>query len=146
MPTWDRKSHIRQKSSRPVFFGTPCRKGCLCQLVLKTSPKVEHRCIFEKNIPFFSAWSIVSGGFIAAVLVTGVVYLIGVDGLLNTKERRRISSSPYYPDQYQYQQYGQDRWGRRQDGFVHQMEKILSFLSVEAMQVPIDVIVFYAKH
>ena len=109
--------------------------GRLCQLVLKTSPKVEHRCIFEKNIPFFSAWSIVSGGFIAAVLVTGVVYLIGVDGLLNTKERRRISSSPYYPDQYQYQQYGQDRWGRRQDGFVHQMEKILSFLSVEAMQV-----------
>jgi len=83
-----------------------------------------------------NAWSIVSGGFIAAVLVTGVVYLIGVDGLLNTKERRRISSSPYYPDQYQYQyqQYGQDRWGRRQDGFVHQMEKILSFLSVEAMQ------------
>ena len=93
---------------------------------------------------FVSVWSVVGSGFIAAVLVTGVVYLIGADGLLKSKERRRISSSSssyYYPDPYQYQyhqQYGQDRWGRRQDGFIHQMEKILSFLSVEAMQVSVE--------
>ena len=67
-------------------------------------------------------------GFIAAILVTGAIYLIGATGLINTQVTRRVSGAA--PGQVT-----QDRWGRRQESLLHQTDKILSFLSADTIQV-----------
>jgi len=78
-----------------------------------------------------NVWSVLGSGFLAAVLVTGALYLLGAGGLLNTGASRRVSQTNAY---YSLDQYGQDRVGRRQQGVLHQIEKILSFLSAESLQ------------
>ena len=80
----------------------------------------------------------ISSGLIAAVLVTGALYLVGGTGgsLLDSQERRRVSKEThgYYGGYYSAHGQG-DRWGRRQDSVLHKMGTILSFLSVESLQV-----------
>jgi len=74
-----------------------------------------------------NVWSIIGSGFIAAILVTGAIYLIGIGatGLIDTQVTRRVSSPG---------QVTQDRWGRRQESLLHQTDKILSFLSADTIQ------------
>ena len=98
-------------------------------------------------------WSLISSGLIAAFLVTGGIYFFGVtEGLLGgSKASRRVSkqSGGYYDTQYYGGQYGdpyggqyggqyQDRWGRRQDGVSQQLDKIMSALSVDSVQVSVE--------
>ena len=84
---------------------------------------------------FIAVWSIVGSGFIAAILVTGAIYLIGATGLINTQVTRRVS--PYTG------QVSGDRWGRRQESLLHQTDKILSFLSADTIQVIKSIDYFY---
>lgn len=78
-----------------------------------------------------NVWSVLGSGFLAAVLVTGALYLLGAGGLLGTGASRRVSHAYAH---YGHDQYGQDRVGRRQQGVLHQLEKILSYLSAESLQ------------
>ena len=99
------------------------------------------------QITLFSVWSVVSSGLIAAVLVTVGVYVFGLSESLLGASRvsRRVSkqSGGYYDGQHHY--YGghyegqhQDRWGRRQEGVSHQLAKIMAALSVDSVQVGVN--------
>jgi len=86
-----------------------------------------------------NVWSIVSSGLIAAVLVTGALYLIGSGGLLGGEQVVRRQSQVQYPGHGQYHDqypghYTGHRWSRRQEGVVQRLEKILSFLSPDSLQ------------
>ena len=81
-----------------------------------------------------------SSGLIAAVLVTGALYLIGSGGLLGGEQVVRRQSQVQYPGHGQYHDqypghYTGHRWSRRQEGVVQRLEKILSFLSPDSLQV-----------
>jgi len=69
--------------------------------------------------------SLLSSGLIAAVLVTGALYLVGAGQLLSRRRTdRRVESH------HQLHHYGD----RRQEGALHQIERIISYLSVESLQ------------
>ena len=78
--------------------------------------------------------SLLSSGLIAAVLVTGALHLVGAGQLLyRRRTNRRVgSSSSHHLHQLQHlHQYGD----RRQEGALqHQIERIISYLSVESLQ------------
>ena len=91
-----------------------------------------------------SVWSVVGSGLIAALLVTAGVYVLGLgEGLLGgSRVSRRVSSGGHYDGQHHYGgHYGgqyQDRWGRRQEGVGQQLAKIMAALSVDSVQVTIN--------
>ena len=77
--------------------------------------------------------SLLSSGLIAAVLVTGALHLVGAGQLLyRRRTNRRVgSSSSHHLQHLQHLQYGD----RRQEGALqHQIERIISYLSVESLQ------------
>ena len=77
--------------------------------------------------------SLLSSGLIAAVLVTGALHLVGAGQLLyRRRTNRRVGSSSSHQLQHLHQlQYGD----RRQEGALqHQIERIISYLSVESLQ------------
>jgi len=71
--------------------------------------------------------SLLSSGLIAAVLVTGALYLVGAGQLLSRRRTDRRAGSHSH---HLHHQYGD----RRQEGALHQIERIISFLSVESLQ------------
>jgi len=71
--------------------------------------------------------SLLSSGLIAAVLVTGALYLTGAGQVLSRRRTdRRVGSNQHH----HHLHYGD----RRQEGALHQIERILSYLSVESLQ------------
>ena len=69
--------------------------------------------------------SLLSSGLIAAVLVTGALYLVGAGQLLSRRRTdRRVGGHN------QLHHHGD----RRQEGALHQIERIISYLSVESLQ------------
>jgi len=69
--------------------------------------------------------SLLSSGLIAAVLVTGALYLVGAGQLLSRRRTdRRVGSH------HQLHHYGD----RRQEGALQQIERIISYLSVDSLQ------------
>ena len=89
-----------------------------------------------------SVWSVVGSGLIAALLVTAGVYVLGLgEGLLGgSRVSRRVSSGGHYGGHYDGHYGGQyqDRWGRRQEGVGQQLAKIMAALSVDSVQVTIN--------
>ena len=69
--------------------------------------------------------SLLSSGLIAAVLVTGALYLVGAGQLVSRRRTdRRVGSH------HQLHHYGD----RRQEGALQQIERIISYLSVDSLQ------------
>ena len=67
--------------------------------------------------------SLVTSGLLAAIFVTGALYLVGT-GTNSRRDNRRVEVPSYgyrYPD-------------RREDGLFQQMERIISSLSLESLQ------------
>jgi len=75
--------------------------------------------------------SLLGSGLIAAVLVTGALQLVGVGRLLSRRRTdRRVGSSNHLHHLHHLQQFGD----RRQEGALHQIERIISYLSVDSLQ------------
>ena len=137
---------VRLKLSTPAFqsfFITSTFKFRECILghglptnTMTTNTRHPNPIYHSKTFHSISVWSVISSGLIAAVLVTGALYLVGGD-LLDRQVSRRVSKEQqyYHGGHYTHGAHGQDRWGRRQDTVLHRVEKILSFLSVDSLQV-----------
>ena len=79
----------------------------------------------------FAGLSLLGSGLIAAVLVTGALQLVGVGRLLSRRRTdRRVGSSNHLHHLHHLQQFGD----RRQEGALHQIERIISYLSVDSLQ------------
>ena len=75
--------------------------------------------------PCVAGVSLLGSGLIAAVLVTGALYLVGAGQLLSRRRTdRRVGSHN------QLHHYGD----RRQEGALQQIERIISYLSVDSLQ------------
>jgi len=68
--------------------------------------------------------SLLSSGLIAALLVTGALYLAGAGGIL---DRRRTDRRVELQNPYGYQD-------NREDGIFQHVERIISYLSVDSLQ------------
>ena len=81
-------------------------------------------CLTSLTQPCVAGVSLLSSGLIAAILVTGALYLAGTTGGLYRKRTdRRVGGHGLY-----------GYTDSREDGLFQQMERIISYLSIESLQ------------
>ena len=96
--------------------------------------------MFKLNV---AAWSVVTSGLLAAVLVTAALYLVGAGGLLHSSRASRRVTSDLHGGYYGgwHGAGHQDRWGRRQEQpGPDSLDTLLALLSVDSIQVSIQII------